>query len=162
MWEALDSWSFNNLGQWHYILGYIITTVAHNWPILLALALCLWFGYKAYRQPSREMVCWLLTAIALGLAYEYQKHVAGELHKAVDLLFGAEIAALNRPMHLLVGPAMTTILQVGFLALLVLSLRQSVQSRRFAANEVWAPLQPIEPPARDDTTPDSTSAPSAP
>lgn len=124
------SWSEQNLGQWHYVLGYTITLLNHNWPIALAFSLCVWFGYKAYRWPSRLWVTWLLTALLFGLAYEYQKHVAGELHLAIDFLFGLEIAALNRSMHLLVGPVMQTVLALGCLALLAQSARHTVAALR--------------------------------
>lgn len=127
---ALEEWSHANLGQWHYALGYAIVLVSHNWPIMLALALSVWFGCRAYVQPNRLNVSWLLTALLFGLLYEYVKHIAGELHAAIDFLFGFEIAHLNRPLHVLVGPVAVTILQLGFLAMLAQSLRLSLAARR--------------------------------
>ncbi len=127
--EALEQWSYANLGQWHYVLGYSIVLVAHNWPIMLAVALCVWFGYRAYVQPSRLTVSWLLTALLLGLLYEYAKHIAVELHTAIDFLFGLEIARLNRGLHFLVGPAAIIILQLSFLGMLAQSVRLSLYAR---------------------------------
>ncbi|MCS6881909.1 MAG: hypothetical protein RMK84_06925 [Oscillochloridaceae bacterium] len=127
---ALEEWSYANLGQWHYVLGYAIVLVSHNWPIMLALALSGWFGLRAYVQPTRLNVSWLLTGLLFGLLYEYAKHIARELHAAIDFLFGLEIANLNRPLHFLVGPAAIIILQLSFLAMLAQSLRLSLAARR--------------------------------
>ncbi len=121
----MHSWSETNLGQWHYVLGYLIVLVSHNWPLTLALAGSLWFGYKAYRNPSRLWVNWLLTALLLGLAFEYHKHIAPTFHAAVDFLFLAELGALNWLFHLLVGPIANMTLAVGWLALLVQAIRQT-------------------------------------
>ncbi len=128
--QAFEQWSHANLGQWHYALGYCIVLVTHNWPIMLAVALSVWFGYRAYVRPTRLNVSWLLTALLLGLLYEYAKHVARELHAAIDFLFGLEIAHWNRPLHFLVGPGAITILQLGFLVMLAQSLRLSLAARR--------------------------------
>jgi hypothetical protein len=128
--QAFEQWSYTNLGQWHYALGYSIVLISHNWPIMLAVALSVWFGYRAYVRPTRLNVSWLLTALLLGLLYEYAKHIAAELHTAIDFLFGLEIAHLNRPLHVLVGPVAITILQLGFLAMLAQSLRLSLAARR--------------------------------
>ncbi|MGQ9928449.1 MAG: hypothetical protein ACUVS4_16480 [Chloroflexaceae bacterium] len=128
--QTFEQWSYANLGQWHYVLGYSIVLVSHNWPIILAAALSVWFGYRAYVRPGRLNVSWLLTALLLGLLYEYAKHIAAELHTAIDFLFGLEIAYLNRPLHVLVGPAAITILQLGFLAMLAQSVRLSLATRR--------------------------------
>lgn len=123
MWRALEQWSMTTLGQWHYVLGYSITLVSHNWPIMLALGLSLVFAVRAYRRPDRARVCWLLSAVLLGLAYEYQKHVAGVLHEAIDFLFGRELAGLNRPLHLLVGPAMQAALVLSLAAVVAQAVR---------------------------------------
>ncbi|MCX7791996.1 MAG: hypothetical protein N2378_15260 [Chloroflexaceae bacterium] len=133
--QTFEQWSYANLGQWHYVLGYSIGLISHNWPIMLAVALSVWFGYRAYVQPTRLNVSWLLTALLLGLLYEYAKHIAGELHAAIDFLFGLEIAHLNRPLHFLVGRAAITILQLSFLAMLAQSVRLTLigwQSNRAA------------------------------
>ncbi len=128
--RSFEQWSYVNFGQWHYVLGYSIVLVSHNWPILLAVTLSVWFGYRAYVQPSRLNVSWLLTTLLLGLLYEYAKHIAVELHAAIDFLFGLEIAHLNRPLHILVGPAAVTILQLSFLGMLAQSIRLSLAARR--------------------------------
>lgn len=123
MQEAFTRWSEQSLGQWHYVLGYTITLVSHNWPVMLALGLGAFLAYCAYRWPSRLTVCWLLTALLIGLTYEYQKHVAGELHQAIDMLFGREIAGWNGPLHQLVGPVARAALVLGCAVMLGQSLR---------------------------------------
>lgn len=123
MLEAFYHWSHAHLGQWHYVLGYAIGLTSHNWPVMLSVALSLALGVRLYHRPSRTNACWLFAALLLGVSYEYHKHVAGELHNAVDFLFGAEIRALNRPMHLLVGPIVTSVL----LGLTVWSLLRAMQ-----------------------------------
>ncbi|MCU0491333.1 MAG: glycosyltransferase family 39 protein [Chloroflexaceae bacterium] len=105
-----EEWSYQYLGQWHYVLGYSITLMSHNWPIMLALVMVFCCGVKLYRTPERLTVCWLFAWLLFGLAYEYQKHVAGQLHEAVDFLLGLELAYLNGLAHMVVGPVITTIL----------------------------------------------------
>lgn len=124
----MQHWSETNLGQWHYVLGYLIVLISHNWPIMLALAGCIWFGYRAYRTPNRLWVSWLLCALVGGLIFEYHKHIAPTLHNAVDMLFLAEISRLNRFFHLLVGPIATIGLTLGWLSLLVQAGRQSYRT----------------------------------
>lgn len=130
MYEPFVRWSSENLGQWHYVLGYVIVLTSHNWPIMLALSASLYFGFRAYIRPSRLNVNWLLTALLLGLVYEYAKHIAPELHAAIDFLFHIELSPLNRPLHLLVGPMTTTILLGSWVTLLAQSLRLSLNGVR--------------------------------
>jgi hypothetical protein len=149
--DGFYRWSESELGQWHYAIGYVITLVSHNWPILIAVAGCCWFGWRAYVHPSRLTVSWLLTSLLFGLAYEYEKHVAGELHRAIDFLFGLEIAAWNRPLHLLIGSVANTILLLAFLILLAQSIRLTVQSRRKTGPDVSIRAGGPHPLNRDDT-----------
>ncbi|RRR68720.1 MAG: hypothetical protein EI684_17205 [Candidatus Viridilinea halotolerans] len=130
MYEAFNNWSYENLGQWHYAIGYLIVLLSHNWPIMAALAASFWFGVKAYLWPTRCNVSWLLTALLFGLVYEYDKHIATELHAAVDFLFGAEISFWNEPFHRLVGPVITTLLLASAIGMLVQSIRLSILARR--------------------------------
>lgn len=106
--EQFYVWSEQNLGQTHYVIGYLVVLVSHNWPIIAALAAALFFSIQLYRQPSRANAVWLFSALLFGLGYEYEKHVAGELHHAIDMLFGLEIAHWNRPLHFIVGPVINT------------------------------------------------------
>lgn len=106
--EQFYAWSEQNLGQIHYVIGYLVVLVSHNWPIIAALAAALFFSIQLYRQPSRANAVWLFSALLFGLGYEYEKHVAGELHQAIDMLFGLEIAHWNRPLHFIVGPVINT------------------------------------------------------
>ncbi len=106
--EQFFTWSEQNLGQSHYVLGYLIVLISHNWPIMVALIAALMFSIRLYREASRANAVWLFTALLFGLGYEYEKHVAVELHHAIDVLFGLEIAHWNRPLHLIVGPVINT------------------------------------------------------
>jgi hypothetical protein len=103
--SGFERWSYENLGQWHYVLGYFYILMAHNWPLLLASFLCLWWGWRLYRQPSRSRVCFFFGALLLGVTYEYHKHVAPTLHKSLDTVFRLQAGWLNGPAHALVGPA---------------------------------------------------------
>jgi hypothetical protein len=103
-------WSYNHLGQWHYALGYLITLLAHNGPLLLSVAACLWYGARLYRAPSRARVCSFFGALLLGVGYEYHKHVAPTLRGSLDMVLWREIAWLNTPVQLLVGPVMQGVL----------------------------------------------------
>lgn len=129
MYERFVTWSEQSLGQWHYVLGYALVLISHNWPIMLALIACAWFGLRAYRNPQRKTVSWLLTAMLLAIAYEYDKHVAPELHLAIDFLFGLEIAWLNRPLHRLVSPVLSAALTGAFLIMLAQSIRLTLLAR---------------------------------
>lgn len=135
MYETFVRWSSENLGQWHYVLGYFIVLTSHNWPIMLALAGGLYFGYRAYMRPNQLNVKWLLAALLLGLVYEYEKHLAPELHAAVDFLFHLELSALNRLFHTLVGSFATTLLKVALVAMLIQSLRVSLTAWRAKAGQ---------------------------
>jgi hypothetical protein len=108
--QALEQWSAANLGQAHYVLGYMIVLTVHNWPIFLAIVLAIWTGVRLYRVPNRERVCWFFSAVLFGLTYEYQKHIAVELHTAIDFLFGMELLFLNPMLHVVVGPLLTALL----------------------------------------------------
>ncbi|WP_322488681.1 hypothetical protein [Chloroflexus sp.] len=106
--EQFYVWSEQNLGQTHYVIGYLIVLVSHNWPIMVTLAAALFFSIQLYRRPLRANAVWLFSALLFGIGYEYEKHVAGELHHAIDMLFGLEIAHWNRPLHFIVGPVINT------------------------------------------------------
>lgn len=130
MLEGFYQWSEQNLGQWHYVLGYLIVLVSHNWPIILSIVLALVFSVRLYRRPTRPRACWLFTALLFGLAYEYEKHVAGQLHQAIDFLFGPAQGNWNPSLHILVGPVMNTVLLLSFLAMFAESVRTSAQAWR--------------------------------
>lgn len=116
MLDSFYEWSRQHLGQWHYVLGYLIGLTNHNWPVMLALALSVWMGVRLYQAPSRSNVLLLYACLLLGLAYEYAKHLADVLHDAIDFLLGAEIMTLNQPAHFVVGPLATALLIWGALA----------------------------------------------
>lgn len=135
---AIERWSYETLGQWHYVLGYLIVLVGHNWPLLLSAALCLWGGARLYRRPSRARVCWFFGALLLGLAYEYDKHVGPTLHASLDTVVGAELLWLNGAAHLLVGPAMQLALFGAMAFFLVQGLWLEVGAARVAPSPAGA------------------------
>ncbi|NTU78196.1 MAG: hypothetical protein HGA45_02135 [Chloroflexales bacterium] len=107
---AFEQWSQANLGQAHYVLGYLIVLVLHNWPLFLAIGLCIWWGIRLYRIPSRARVCWFFGALLFGLAYEYSKHIAPTIHGSLDTVLGAELLWLNTPAHFIIGPLMQVLI----------------------------------------------------
>ncbi|MGQ9772792.1 hypothetical protein [Chloroflexus sp.] len=126
--EALYQWSEQNLGQGHYVIGYLIVLISHNWPIIVALVTALVMSIRLYRQPNRANAVWLFSTLLFGLGYEYEKHVAGEFHHAIDMLFGLELADWNRPLHMLVGPVFNTAFVVLTLTMVLHGLQLSFGS----------------------------------
>jgi hypothetical protein len=78
--------------HWHYIAGYTIVTVRHNWPVLIALAVALIAAWRLYREPSRKRVQWLYGWSLLVFTYEYIKHLGDELARPVVFLFTTDWA----------------------------------------------------------------------
>lgn len=105
--SGFEQWSAEHLGQWHYVLGYLIVLAGHNWPLLLSAGLCLVGGWRLYRGPTRSRVCMFFAALLVGIAYEYAKHIAPTLHRSLDTVLGLEAAWLNQPAHAVVGPILT-------------------------------------------------------
>ncbi|MEI8305822.1 MAG: hypothetical protein WCF99_02035 [Chloroflexales bacterium] len=101
-----ERWSAENLGQAHYLLGYLIVLVLHNWPLFLTIGLCIWWGVRLYRVPTQARVCWFFGALLFGVAYEYSKHIAPMINDSLDTVLGLELLWLNRPAHVVVGPLM--------------------------------------------------------
>ena len=101
---GIELLSHEKIGQWYFVLGYVTVLFTHNWPLLLSLALCLWWGARLYRRPTRARVCWFFAALLLGVAYEYDKHVAPTLHSSLNMVLFLEAGWLSAPAHLLVGP----------------------------------------------------------
>lgn len=108
LWE----WSQRHLGQWHYVLGYLITLVTHNWPLFGAIGLIIWGGIRLMRCPNRPNACLVFAGICIVAAYEYNKHVALQLHEAVEFLFyeWSGLHYLYAPLHFIIGPLITTVL----------------------------------------------------
>ncbi|WP_322816673.1 hypothetical protein [Chloroflexus sp.] len=126
--EVFYQWSEQHLGQSHYIIGYIIVLIGHNWPIIVSLGAALVMSIRLYRQLNRANAVWLFSALLFGLGYEYEKHVAGELHHAIDMLFGLELTGWNRPLHMLVGPVFNTVFVVLTLTMVLHGLQLSFGS----------------------------------
>jgi hypothetical protein len=112
MGEQLVEWSHQHLGQWHYVLGWAIILVLHNWVIMLVVAMSLRQGLRLYQIPQRDRVCALYAWLVLGLAYEYQKHIALELVSATQFLLrpGAQLNWLYEPAKLGVQSIATALL----------------------------------------------------
>lgn len=93
--------------QRHYVLGWLIVLISHNWPVMLALAATLVSAIAAWRRPSRRRLAWLYGAALFAVAYEYAKHVAPRLQDAANYLLMFELLRFNRIVWLLVGPIAT-------------------------------------------------------
>jgi hypothetical protein len=103
--------------QIHYVLGWTIVLISHNWPLLLSGSLLLACAITAWRQPNRRRLAALYGSALLALAYEYDKHIGPQLQDAANYLLMFELLPLNRPVWLLVGPIMTgtiLVLAAGF------------------------------------------------
>jgi hypothetical protein len=81
--------------HWHYILGYLIVTISHNWPALLALLMSLHAAWRLYRAPTRRNVQWLYGWSLLLFAYEYAKHLGDELARPIVFLFTTDWARMQ-------------------------------------------------------------------
>ncbi len=104
--------------QWHYVLGWLIVLVSHNWPVILAGSATLICAIRAWRHPSRRALALLYGWVLLTIAYEYHKHIAPRLQEATNYLLMFELLPLNRSAWLLVGPIATAGLVFGALGLL--------------------------------------------
>jgi hypothetical protein len=78
--------------HWHYILGYLIVTISHNWPALLALLMSLHGAWRLYLAPTRRNVQWLYGWAMLLFAYEYAKHLGDELARPIVFLLTTDWA----------------------------------------------------------------------
>lgn len=132
--NGFEQWSYGTLGQWHYVLGYSYVLLAHNWPLLLALGLCLWWGWRLYRQPTRSHVCWFFGSVSLAVLYEYHKHVVPTLHASLDTVLIREAGWLNAPAHLILGPLAKLLL----LAAIAVFIWQALRLPRQAAHRTGA------------------------
>ncbi|MEI7645208.1 MAG: hypothetical protein WCJ55_13105 [Chloroflexales bacterium] len=101
-----ERWSADHLGQAHYLLGYLIVLVLHNWPLFLAIGLCVLWGVRLYHRPTQARVCWFFGALLFGIAYEYAKHIAPTMSDSLDTVLGLELLWLNRPAHIVLDPVM--------------------------------------------------------
>lgn len=99
-----------SFSQWHYVGGWTIVLVAHNWPVLVTLALSFAAAVATWRRPTRRRVALLYGCLLLGLAYEYHKHIGPTLQEAANYLLMFELLRLNRPVWLLVGPIATALI----------------------------------------------------
>ncbi len=139
--ETFFRWSEQHLGQGHYVLGYLIVFISHNWPIIGALGVALLLSIRLYQKPSQANAVWLFSSLLFGLGYEYEKHIAGEFHQAIDMLFGYEIAEWNRPLHILVGPVVNTGFVIMTFAMICHGIQLSFGARFIAQFRRWYPAR---------------------
>ena len=102
-----------NPPQSHYVLGWLIVLVSHNWPVMLAALATLSSAVGAWRRPSRRRLAFLYGSALFVLAYEYHKHVGPTLQEAANYLLMFELLWLNCPVRLLVGPVASATLAVA-------------------------------------------------
>lgn len=110
---GFERWSYEHLGQWHYVIGYAYVLLAHNWPLFLSGTLCLWWGWQLYSRPSRSRVCLFFGALLLGLSFEYNKHVAPTLQASLAMVLWREAGWLSGPVTILVGPTARLLLSAA-------------------------------------------------
>ena len=108
--------------HWHYILGYVIVTISHNWPALLTLLMGLYAALRLYRAPTRRNVQWLYGWALLLFAYEYAKHLGEELARPVGFLFTTDWAWMQPTGVFLLTRVAPVALVVLALALLLPAL----------------------------------------
>ena len=108
--------------HWHYILGYLIVTIAHNWPALLALLMSLHAVWRLYRAPTRRNVQWLYGWALLLFAYEYAKHLGDELARPAVFLFTTDWAWMQPAGVFFLTSVVPMALMVLALALLLPAL----------------------------------------
>jgi hypothetical protein len=108
--------------HWHYILGYLIILVAHNWPVFVAVLTTLHAMWRLYVAPTRRNVQWLYGWALLVFAYEYAKHLGDELARPVVFLFTTDWAWMQPVGMFLVALVPPPLLIVLALALLLRAL----------------------------------------
>ncbi|MEO7911883.1 MAG: sialidase family protein [Roseiflexaceae bacterium] len=104
--------------HWHYILGYLIITTAHNWPVILALALAGYTGWRLYQTPTRRNVQRLYGWALLAFTYEYIKHLSDYLAEPGRFLLTADWAWMQPLSLALIQSAWIIPLVVGVALLL--------------------------------------------
>jgi hypothetical protein len=122
--------------HWHYILGYLIVTISHNWPALLALLMSLHGAWRLYRIPTRRNVQWLYGWALLLFAYEYAKHLGDELARPVVFLLTTDWAWMQPAGVFLVTCIVPSVLVVLALTLLLWALGRPPQLA-LALRGVW-------------------------
>lgn len=104
-------------GRSHYILGYLIVTVGHNWPVLVALLATLICAVAVWRRPNRRRLAALYGWAMLAVLYEYHKHIVPRFVEAAMFLVG-DSAPLYSTMRFVVEPfalGLQGVLALGFL-----------------------------------------------
>ncbi len=114
-------------GQTHYVLGWLIILVSHNWPVLLALAATLVSALRAWHTPTRRRLAAVYGSVLLVVTYEYHKHIGPQLQDAANYLLLFELQQYNRPVWIFVGPVVTGLLITLTLSFWVYMLRPIFQ-----------------------------------
>jgi hypothetical protein len=69
---------------------WVVTLIAHNWPIMLYAVLTPWAAIYAYLRPSRRRLSLVYGLVVLACVFEYQKHAIPVLRDTTDYLFSLE------------------------------------------------------------------------
>src|SRR6266542_4331153 len=104
--------------HWHYILGYLIVTTSHNWPVMIALALAGYSGWRLYQMPTRRNVQRLSGWILLACAYEYVKPLGEYLSEPVGFLLTADWAWMQAAPRVIVQSVWGLLIAAGVTLLL--------------------------------------------
>jgi hypothetical protein len=121
--------------HWHYILGYLIVLTAHNWPVMVALAMASYSGWRLYQAPTRSNVQWLYGWTLLALTYEYIKHLGDYLAEPVGFLLTTDWAWIQPSGRFLIQLVVPSTMIILALLLLLSAIR--LRSAIRAALEAW-------------------------
>jgi hypothetical protein len=113
--------------HWHYILGYLIVTTSHNWPVMIALALAGYSAWRLYLTPTRPNVQRLYGWMLLAFAYEYVKHLGDYLSEPVGFLLTADWAWMQTLPYAIVQSAWVLMIVAGVVLLLKALARDQVR-----------------------------------
>ncbi len=117
------------MSQVSIIFQWAAVVVAHNWPVLLWLALAAVAAVYTYRRPSRAALSFLYGFAGLAFVFEYRKHLAAHLVKPVDFLLLAELWPLNRAGHVVIEQIVPGLLLVASAGLIVVGVAGRSYSR---------------------------------
>lgn len=135
---------------------WIVTLVAHNWPVFIYLAVTAAAAVWAVLHPARQSVLFLYGACLLVLAYEYDKHGRATILDTTGYLFSIEtnLGALNLSRWLLLDLA-PVLMQVSGFGLLA----GSFALHRRALRKQTAPVQSARPARLADRFTQGSSGP---
>ena len=121
---------------------WLVTLVAHNWPVFIYLAVTAAAAVWALLHPARQSVLFLYGACLLVLAYEYDKHGRATILDTTSYLFSVETNLNARnASHWLLLDVLPVLMQVSGFGLLA----GAFALHRRALRRPATPIQPTRP-----------------